>query len=261
MRRHFLKLSLLAALSLLGPAAQAQGKPELLLYCGITMVRPMGEIIQAFEKRENVKIALSQGGSEDLYQAAKRSGVGDLYLPGEPSYRAKHLAEGLLGDYVTVGYNQMALVVAKGNPKKIKGDPRELLRRDLVTLLGNAESGSVGQEAKSILDSLGIYPKVVKQAAFLVPDSRSLMNAMKKGEADLAMSWRATAFFPDNAPLVDAIDLDPKLAKPQALLLNLLASSKHKDVTRRFMNYAAGEEGQAIFRKHGFLDNKTAVAK
>ena len=87
------------------------------------------------------------------------------------------------------------------------------------------------------------------------------MNAMKKGEADLAMSWRATAFFPDSAALVEAIDLDPKLAKPQALLLNLLASSKHKDVARRFMHYAASEEGQTIFRKHGFLDNKTPVGK
>ena len=262
MRRiDFLKLPLLLLAAMIGNTALAQGKPELLLYCGITMVRPMTEIIQHFEKKENVKISLAQGGSEDLYQAAKRSGVGDLYLPGEPSYRAKHLAEGLLGDYVTVGYNQMALLVAKGNPKKVKGDPREMLRRDLVTLLGNAESGSVGQEAKTILDSLGIYPKVVKQAAFLVPDSRSLTNAMKKGEADLAMSWRATGFFPDNAAVLDVVDLDPKVAKPQALLLNLLNTSRQKEIARRFMTYAAGDEGQAIFRKHGFLDNKTPVGK
>jgi molybdate transport system substrate-binding protein len=37
-------------------------------------------------------------------------------LPGEPSYRAQHLAEGLLGDFATVGYNQMAIMVRKGNP-------------------------------------------------------------------------------------------------------------------------------------------------
>jgi len=238
----------------------AQTRPELLIYCGITMVRPMTEIAQNFEKRENVKITLAQGGSEDLYQSAKRSGVGDLYLPGEPSYRAKHLGEGLLGDYATLGYNQMALIVAKGNPKKVKADVREMLRRDLITLLGNAESGSVGQEAKAILDSLGIYPKAVKQAAFLAPDSRSLMNAMKRGDGDLTMSWRATGFFADNAAALDVIDLDPKIAKPQALLLNQLTHSKNKDLSRRFMAYAAGDDGQTIFRKHGFLDNKTVLS-
>ena len=241
-------------------AATAQtNPPELLLHCGITMVRPMTEIAQLFEKRENVKIIISQGGSEDLYQGAKRSGQGDWYLPGEPSYRAKHLNEGLLGDFVTVGYNQMALIVQKGNPKHVKPNPNEMLRKDLVVILGNAESGSVGLEAKNVLDGLGIYPKVVKAAAFLSPDSRSLMNAMKKSEADLTMSWRATGLFADNAAKLDVIDLDPKLAKPQALLLNLLKSSQHPELAVKFMKLAAGPEGQAIFRKHGFLDNKTPI--
>lgn len=235
-------------------------KSELLLHCGITMVRPMTEIAQLFEKREKVKILIAQGGSEDLYQSAKKTGKGDWYLPGEPSYRDKHIKEGLLGDFVNVGYNQMALVVQKSNPKQIKADPREMLRKDLVVILGNAESGSVGQEAKSVLDGLGIYPKVVKAAAFLSPDSRSLMNAMKKGEADLTLSWRATGLFADNAIKLDVIDLDPKIAKPQALLLNLLKSSKQPELARSFMQLAAGPEGQAIFRKHGFLDNKTPVA-
>lgn len=234
---------------------------ELLLYCGITMVRPMTEIAQAFERRENVRITIAQGGSEDLFQSAKKSGVGDWYLPGEPSYREKHLKAGLFGEHRTVGYNQMALMVQKGNPKKVKADPRELLRKDLIAIIGNAESGSVGKEAKDILDELGIYPRVVRQVAFLAPDSRSLINAMKKGEADITLNWRATGFFPDNAPRIDVIDLDPRLAKPQALLLIALKTTKHPELARKFMEFAAGDEGQAAFRKFGFLDNKTPVAR
>lgn len=253
---------LLAGALLLATPVLAQGsKPEALLYCGITMVRPMTEIAQGFEKRENVKIVIAQGGSEDLFQSAKKSGVGDWYLPGEPSYYQQHLKEGLFGEHQTVGYNQMALMVQKGNPKGVKPDPRELLRKDLVAIVGNAESGSVGKEAKDILDNLGIYPKVIKQAAFLAPDSRSLMNSMRKGEADITMSWRATGFFAENAAKLEVIDLDPKLAMPQALLLIQLKSAKNPELAKRFVAYAAGEEGQAIFRKHGFLDNKTTVAK
>ena len=258
---HHIVTACLVTLSVFSGFTHAQSaKPELLLYCGITMIRPMTEIAHSFEKRENVKVTLAQGGSEDLYQSAKKSSQGDLYLPGEPSFRAAHLSEGLLGDYATVGYNQMALMVKKGNPKKVKPDVQELLRKDLITILGNAESGSVGKEAKAILDSQGIYPKVVRQTAILAPDSRSLVNAMKKGEADLTMNWRATGFFADNAAALDVIDLDPKVAKPQPLLLNLLTISKNKDLAQRFMAFTASEEGQAIFRKHGFLDNKTKVA-
>jgi molybdate transport system substrate-binding protein len=154
----------------------------------------------------------------------------------------------------------MALMVQKGNPKKVKPDLQEMLRKDLVTIIGNAESGSVGKESKDLLDKAGIYPKAVKHAAYLSPDSRSLVNSMKKGDADLTMNWRATAFFPDNVAALDVVDLETKVAPPQALLLNLLTFSKSKDTAKRFMDYAAGEEGQAIFRKYGFLDNKASVS-
>jgi len=253
--------SVLVALLLVAPLQARAEEPEMLLYCGITMVKPMTEITKLFTKREGVRILVSQGGSEDLYQSAKKSGVGDWYLPGEPSYRDKHLKEGLLGEFVNVGYNQLAMVVQKGNPKAVKADLQEMLRKDLTVILGNAESGSVGQESKAVLDGLGIYPKVVKASAFLAPDSRSLMNAMKKGEGDLTLSWRASVFFGDNAAKLDVVDLSPKVAKPQALLLNLLKSSKNADLARKFMKLAESEEGQAIFRNHGFLDNKTAVTR
>lgn len=249
------------ALCLAGPAFAETQKTELLLYCGITMVRPMTEIAHTFEKKENVKISIAQGGSEDLYQSAKKSGTGDWYLPGEPSFRTQHLKEGLLGEFVTVGYNQMAMMVQKGNPKQVKADPRELLRKDVTIILGNATSGSVGKESKDVLDSLGIYAKVVKAATFLSPDSRSLVLALKKQEADLTMNWRAVGYFADNAAAVDMIDLDPKLATPQALEISLLSSTKQPELARRFMALAAGSEGQTIFRKHGFLDNKTSIRR
>lgn len=260
-RQHCAAITVALLVWLFGAAsAWAQSaRPEMLLYCGITMIRPMTEISQAFEKRENIKITLAQGGSDDLYQSAKKSGVGDLYLPGEPTYRDKYLHEGLLGEYQIVGYNQLALIVQKGNPKKVKADPRELLRKDLTISIGNASSGSVGKEAKDILDELKIYQKVVSAAAFLAPDSRGLSAALRKGEVDAVLNWRATGFFADNVGLVEVIDLDPKLARPQALLLNLLTFSKNKDLARRFIAFTTGDEGQAIFRKHGFLDNRSKL--
>jgi molybdate transport system substrate-binding protein len=250
-------LSLLVLLFQTTLVQAAPAKPEMLIYCGITMIRPMTEIARAYEQREPIRIVLAQGGSEDLYQSLKNSGVGDLYLPGEPTFRSKYLVEGLLGEVVTVGYNQLAIMTKKGNPKRIKGDVRELLRNDVTTIIGNAESGSVGKETRDVLTAAGIYSQVLDASIYLAPDSRGLNNAMKNGEADAILNWRATGFFPDNAKFVEVIDLNPKLAPPQALLLNLLTFSKHKEQAKRFMQFAAGEEGQAIFRKYGFLDNKS----
>ena len=228
---------------------------ELLVYCGITMVKPITEIARMVEKKENIRITISQGGSEDLYQSAKKSRLGDLYLPGEPSYRTKYLHEGLLGEYVTVGYNQLALLVAKGNPRKVRGDVRELLRNDLKVIVGNAESGSVGKATRTLLDKNKIYRKVVDRAVFLAPDSRSLNIALRKNEGDVALNWRATGFFPDNSKLLDVVDLDTKTAHPEPLLLIMLTFSQQKEHARRFMDFALSPQGQEIFRAYGFHDN------
>lgn len=235
-------------------ASQPEAKPEVLLYCGITMVKPMKEIADLFEQRENVRVTITQGGSEDLYQSLKASEVGDLYLPGSASYRKRHLDEGLLGASAHIGYNQAAIMVQKGNPKNATPDPKSLLRPDLAAVICDPDTGSIGRETKRILSEVGIYDDVFRKAVYLTTDSRNLNNAIKSEEADITINWRATGFFPENRDQIDVIDLEPELANPKKLVLNVLTFSKHPEIAGRFMELAASEEGQAIFRRHGFLD-------
>lgn len=244
-------LLLLVLLTTVVPASASSS--NLLIYCGITMVRPMTDIARLFEKQEKVTIAIAQGGSEDLYQSARKSRQGDLYLPGEPIFRIKHQPEGLLGEYVTLGYNQMAMLVQKGNPKNVKPELKELLRKDLAVVLGSSESGSVGVESRRILTKAGIYDKVAAKAAQMLPDSRSIMQAMRRSVADVTLSWRATGYFPDNAAHVDVLDLPPQMAPPHELQLTLLKFSTNQALARKFMDFAAGPQGQAIFRRYGFM--------
>jgi molybdate transport system substrate-binding protein len=105
-----------------------------------------------------------------------------------------------------------------------------------------------------MLDKLSIYPKVVSKAAFLMPDSRTINISMKRQEADLTINWRATAYFADNAAHIDVIDLDPAIAKPQALMLMPLNFSQNPQLAKKFIDYVAASDGQATFRKFGFLD-------
>jgi molybdate transport system substrate-binding protein len=256
LRGIFGLLCLLAGM-LSTPVHAEEKKQELLIYSGITMMPPMLEIARILEKTLDIRITISQGASEDLYQSLRKSGQGDLYLPGAPEYRTRHMAEGLLGDYVTVGYNQATMIVPKGNPMQVKANLRELLRDDLAVVIGAPDRGAIGLETRQILKQAGLYEQVVRKAAALASDSRSINRMLKQGDADLIVNFRATAFFPDNASHMEALDLDPRIARPQALLLNLTTVAKNPSAARRFMEYAAGPEGQAIFRKHGFLDNKT----
>jgi len=235
-------------------AARAQTRPELLIYCGITMVKPVKELADLFEARTGVKVTLSQGGSEDLYDALKMARVGDIYFPGSDSFRKNHLAEGFLGDATLVAHNVAALMVAKGNPKGVKPEVRELLRPDLAMVVCNPDTGSIGAETQKILDRAGLTEQVLTQAAFLATDSRNLTQAIKGGRIDVTLNWRATAFFPENRDAVEVVDLDTTVSQPARLEFNLLTFSSQAEAARRFVALAASAEGQVVFRKHGFLD-------
>ena len=225
------------------------------------MVNPIKKIAEILEPELGVEILITQGGSEDLYQSLKAAHKGDLYLPGSASYRNKHEKEGLLGEWVHVGYNQATLIVAKGNPKQLDNRLSNLMKPELRVIIGDPDSGSIGKETKRILEAAGIYDKVRSNVLFLSTDSRNLNYALKQNDADVSINWRATALFPENREQIDHIDLSPEIATPKKLILNLLTFSKFPDKARRFMQFAASPEGQAIFREHGFLDNHMQVDK
>ncbi|SDG53792.1 substrate-binding domain-containing protein [Roseospirillum parvum] len=228
---------------------------NLLVYCGITMVHPMKDIAALLEAETGIATTISQGGSEDLYNSLESSRLGDLYLPGSASYRERHLSQGLLGEAVLVGYNQAALMVPKDNPLGLDADLAHLVRPDLAVVIANPDTGSIGRETKRILQEAGLYEAAIDNSLFLATDSRNLNRALIDGTADLTLNWRATAFFEENRAHIAPLDLDPKVAEPKKLMLNLLTFSQHPEAARAFMELATSERGQAIFRRWGFLDN------
>lgn len=262
MQKHFLlqlitfrwlQLLLVATVVLLGGCSQ-DNKEALLIYCGITMAHPINTMARQMEKRLDRQIIVTQGGSEDLYQSLQAYRKGDLYLPGSKSYRERHLNEGLLGDAVTIGFNQAAILVSPGNPKQVKADPQQLMREDLKVVICNPNSGSIGRETKLILNRYHLHQQVVEHSIYLTTDSRNLNYALKQGEADVTINWKATAFFPENRAAMQVLDLDPEVAQPKALVLNLLTFSPNQEAARAFMDYATSAEGQQIMRQWGFLD-------
>lgn len=242
-----------------GPEALLAGssredRTELLLYCSIILLPPISEMARSFERQEGVRITINQGGSEDLLLNLESSRQGDLYIPGFDDYCRREAVSGLISDSRVIGYNQLALVVPKGNPQRLKGDVRLLQRRDLAVVIGHEEISSVGKATRRLLESLGIYREVVENAVYLGTDSRHLTSALKRGEADVVLNWRATALFAENRNALELLDLDPQLAKPQPIRICRLTTSRHPELADRFMRLAEGPIGQGILRRHGFYD-------
>jgi molybdate transport system substrate-binding protein len=234
-----------------------EDKPQLLFYIGITMVKPIAQLVEEFEKENNCEIIVSQGGSQDLYDSLKQSQQGDLYMPGSYSYRKNNLGDGiLLDDAVLVGYNKASIVVAKGNPLGFTNDLVQLSNPENRVVICNPDSGSIGKETKKILEAHGTFDEVFSNAIYLTTDSRNLTDAIANKDADICINWHATTAWEGNRENVDAILIDEEYAKKKMLILSLTSFSEEPELTKKFMEYASSEHGRQVFKDYGFLDDK-----
>lgn len=229
-------------------------KRQLLIYCGITMARPMNEIAEIIEKQEGIEVIIIQGGSGNLLRSIEINGVGDLYLPGSKSYIDAARVKGLIANNRLVGYNRAVLMVQKGNPLGLTADLENLFNPNYYVLIGNPDSGSIGKETRRILESAGIYDAVVDNARELTTDSKDLAVALINDRADLVINWYAVSTWEENAEHMDVIPLSAEIASPKALILASLTTAREPELANIFIDYAVSEQGKAIFAKYGFAE-------
>lgn len=223
------------------------------VYSGITMVKPLEVLIQQFEAQNpNIKFKLYQGASGYMLKTIQKDKSGDIFFPGSDSYRKKVMGENLLKDYVLVGFNRVALIVPKGNPKHLTSDLNQLTNPDLSVVLSTPNSGSIGKMTKKILDKANMTEEVYNNVTYFTTDSHRLFDAIRKQDADLTLNWYATAKWPESREILSALPLDEKIAKPKRLELNLLTFSKHPEITKKFMAYCASKTGIQVFYDYGF---------
>lgn len=227
---------------------------ELVIYCGITMIRPMAQIASMIEKEKGCKIKIIKGGSGNLLKSILHNKVGDMYLPGSEKYfeiiDRKH--QGLVTHKTFVGYNRAVLMVQKGNPLNLPGDLNILTNKELVVVIGDPDSGSIGKETKKILDRKGIFREVVENSSKLTTDSKDLARTIVEKEADVVINWYAVSTWDNTQDYIDALDIDAKYAKKKKLLIGKLKYTKYPEIVDRFIELASSDQGRKIFSKHGF---------
>ncbi|MBN2162734.1 MAG: substrate-binding domain-containing protein [Pontiellaceae bacterium] len=228
-------------------------RKELLIYCGITMIAPMTEISGIIEEQYGCQIRITKGGSGNLLKSILHNQTGDLYLPGSERYYTVIDEEhpGLVRERVYVGQNKAVLLVHKGNPNGFTSDLKLLADPRYGVIIGDPDAGSIGKEAKVILERAGIFGEVINNAMILATDSKDILKAVKNGQADVGINWYATSTWGDNADFVDVVEIDPQLAKPKSLIIGMLEFTEYPGICRAIMELASSDEGHEIFRKHG----------
>lgn len=234
------------------PLQDSFQKKEMLIYCGATMRQPVMELAAIMEKEQNCVVRISYGGSKHLAKSVEVNRIGELFFPGSVSYIQAMQDKGLVSQTVDVGYNEIALYVRKGNPKKVTGDLMALLRPDLRIAIGDSEASSIGKATRIYLSGKAIYDDIYKKALFLKTDSKALVDALRRNEVDVILNWRAVKYVHENNRYIEELLLPEEQVFRRKLTVGLLTCSHNPALGKRFLELMDSKRGRKLFSHYGF---------
>jgi ABC-type molybdate transport system substrate-binding protein len=192
----------------------------------------------------------------------------DVYASVNLGHLRKLKAEGLMHDYAIYIHNKLELMVAKGNPKGIKG-PEDLARDDLVQSHPNPITEGIFRfYGAEMLKDLGIHDKVTGgreckacwavegKTWFTERHHRETPDRIEKGEADVGIVWTTeVAHAVATGRAVEGVPIPAPHNKQDKVgyAIGVMASGRNPYSGLRFLSYLGTPEAQAIYAKYGFL--------
>ena len=238
------------------PAASAAlalpgNEKPIVLYAGAGLRRAVDKLIAAFKQKTGMTVDADYAGSGIILARAVNSTNIDLFMPGDIWY-VEQLQEktGKVKSKHHVSYFVPVIVVAKGNPKEVKG-LNDLTRKDLRIALGEADSCQVGRLTTQILKKNGI-----KRSSITAKESTTVNELgvwIKMNNADVAIVWNAIAA--NISEDVDTVSIPKEKNIISTVCIGLMRTSECKENARKFIEFMTGAEGHRILEENGYTTN------
>ena len=200
----------------------------------------------------------------------------DLFASVNLGHLKKLKSKQIMSDYMIYTRNKLELMVAKGNPKGIKG-PKDLGRDDLVQSHPNPLTEGIFKfYGSEMLKSLGLYDKVTGgqkcKGCWAVKDKtwfterhhRETPHRIENGEADVGIVWTTEVIHAqaeDRGVEGVAIPAPLNMADKVGYAIGTLSTGRNAYNAMRYMAYLGTEEAQAIYAKYGFVPATDAELK
>lgn len=192
----------------------------------------------------------------------------DLFASVNINHLKKLKAKGLMAKHIVYIHNKLELMVAKGNPKGIKG-PEDLARDDIVQSHPNPLTEGIFKfYGSEMLKDLGIHQKVTGgkeckscwavegKTWFTSRHHRETPHRLENGEADVGIVWTTEVAYAkregrpiDGVPIPAPYNKQDKVGYAIGPMLNG-RNSANADI---FLKYLATPAAQDIYADYGFL--------
>lgn len=201
------------------------------------------ELGTAFEaKHPGSKVTFSFDSSSALAAQANNAAPADLFASADHANMKKVTDAGNASGPRVFAHNKLAIIVAKGNPKKIKS-LADFTKVSFVLCAPEVPCGRYGAEA---LSKAGVKA----QPKSLETNVKGVVTKVTSGEADAGIGYvtdaRAAAANAEGIEIPDAQNVVAQY--PMAVL----KQSANTTLAQAFVDFVLGPEAQAVLAKYGF---------
>ena len=192
----------------------------------------------------------------------------DLFASVNINHLRKLNGKGLMDEYMIYIHNKLELMVAKGNPKAIKG-PEDLGRDDIVQSHPNPLTEGIFKfYGSEMLKDLGLYEKVTggKQCKscwavegktwFTSRHHRETPRRLENGQADVGIVWTTeVAYAKKEGRPIDGVEIPAPYNKQDKVgyAIGPMLNGRNPANAKRFLNYLATSDAQGTYVGYGFL--------
>ncbi len=229
--------------------AAAPPGPHAFTVCATASLRRPFEAIAARYEQDHAgaKITLHFDGGTQLLNAMNTGKKCDVIAVGDSSVMARIVSAGhtAVGSPAELARSRVAIVVAKGNPKQVKG-LADFGRADLRVALG-ASSSSIGRHSRWALSHLKITPTPAVQAT----TADGVLAKIAAAEADAGIVYVTS--FAGASEAVERIDVPEAENTPALYSISTAREPQEPRGAEAFRALALGPTGQQLLHDAGFL--------
>lgn len=253
---------------------------ELVMYLAGNQFMVMEDLIKDFQSKnpdiksvyvetippgQIFKKQLLQQGSIDGQKTAMNP---DLFASVNINHLKNLKKKKLMDEHMIYIHNKLELMVAKGNPKGIKG-PKDLGRDDLVQSHPNPLTEGIFKfYGSEMLKDLGLHQKVTGgkeckscwavegKTWFTSRHHRETPDRIEKGEADVGIVWTSeVAYAKREGRPIDGVPIPAPYNKQDKVgyAIGPMLAGRNTDNALRFMSYLATDKAQEIYASYGFV--------
>jgi molybdate transport system substrate-binding protein len=221
------------------------GAGNLTVLAAASLTESFAELGRSFEARHpGTKITFNFDSSSALATQANNDVPADLFASADQPNMKKVTDAGNATDPKVFAHNRLAIIVAKGNPKKITGLAD--LARPGVTFVLCAPEVPCGKYAAEAMSKAGVKgtPKSLET------NVKGVVTKVTTGQVDAGIGYATDAKAAGAA--AEGVDIPDEQNVIADYPVALLEQSPNAELARAFLDYILGADGQGVLARYGF---------